>query len=163
MRTSTANATRFVLLAMFAPLVAACTTTSNTPAPTGAAAQAPAPVAIQMPAMPQFVRSNVDQALAGPCITAAANRYFIPEKVISAVNTRSGSGGNTDVILKVDSRDAVCSISANGTVRSVVDTSPMSADQMAANEAARKAASAPKATAKPAAAKKAPAKKKAAS
>lgn len=158
MRTSTGTATRFVLLAMFAPLVAACTTTSTTtPAPTTAAAQAPAPVAIQMPKFPQFARSNVDSSLANPCITAAANRYYIPEKVISAVDSRSGGGGNTEVILKVDSRDVVCSISANGAVRSISDVSPMSADQRAANEAARNApAVAPKAAAP---AKKAPTKK----
>lgn len=158
MRTSTGTATRFVLLAMFAPLVAACTTTSTTtPAPTTAAAQAPAPVAMQLPSLPQFTRSNVAPELANPCITAAANRYYIPEKVVTAVDTRSGGGGNTDVMLKVDSRDAVCSISANGAVRSVVDVSPMSADQRAANEAARNApVVAPKAAAP---AKKAPAKK----
>lgn len=160
MRTSTGNAKRLVLLAMFAPLVAACTTTSTTtPAPTTVAAQAPAPVATQMPSFPQFVRSNVAPELANPCITAAANRYYIPESVITAVDSRSGGGGNTDVILKVDSRDARCSISANGTVRSVVDTSPMSADQRAANEAASKAPAAPAA----APAKKAAAKQKKAS
>ncbi|MCF7672548.1 hypothetical protein KQ944_12985 [Bacillus subtilis] len=161
MRTSTGNAKRLVLLAMFAPLVAACTTTSGTPtpSPTTAAAQAPAPVASQLPSFPQLVRSNVAPELANPCITAAANRYFIPERVITAVDSRSGGGGNTDVILKVDSRDARCTISANGTVRSVVDTSPMSADQRAANEAAAKAASAPAAVP----AKKAAAKQKKAS
>ena len=160
MRTSTGNAKRLVLLAMFAPLVAACTTTSTTtPAPTTVAAQAPAPVATQMPSFPQFVRSNVAPELANPCITAAANRYYIPERVITAVDSRSGGGGNTDVILKVDSRDARCSISANGTVRSVVDTSPMSADQRAANDAASKAPAAPAATP----AKKAAAKQKKAS
>ena len=160
MRTSTGNAKRLVLLAMFAPLVAACTTTSTTtPAPTTVAAQAPAPVATQMPSFPQFVRSNVAPELANPCITAAANRYYIPERVITAVDSRSGGGGNTDVILKVDSRDARCSISANGTVRSVVDTSPMSADQRAANEAASKAPAAPAA----APAKKTAAKQKKAS
>ncbi|MDM7851204.1 hypothetical protein [Pseudochrobactrum kiredjianiae] len=160
MRTSTGNAKRLVLLAMFAPLVAACTTTSTTtPAPTTVAAQAPAPVATQMPSFPQFVRSNVAPELANPCITAAANRYYIPESVITAVDSRSGGGGNTDVILKVDSRDARCSISANGTVRSVVDTSPMSADQRAANEAASKAPAAPAA----APAKKTAAKQKKAS
>ncbi|HWD11767.1 hypothetical protein P8H26_00330 [Pseudochrobactrum sp. sp1633] len=162
MRTSTGSAKRFVLLAMFAPLVAACTTTSNTtPAPTTAAAQAPVPVASQMPSFPQFVRSNVAPELANPCITAAANRYYIPERVITAVDSRPGGGGNTDVILKVDSRDARCTISANGTVRSVVDTSPMSADQRAANEAAANAPAV--APAKAAPAKKASAKQKKAS
>lgn len=151
MRTSTAK--RFVLLAMFAPLVAACTTTSKT---TPASTTTAAPVVAQLPSFPQLVRSNVDAKLANPCITAAANRYYIPERVITAVDSRSGAGGNTDVILKVDSRDARCTISANGTVRSIVDTSPMSADQRAANEAAAKA-SASQATAP---AKKASAKQK---
>ncbi len=151
MRTSTGTAKRFVLLAMFAPLVAACTTTSGTtPAPTGAAAQAPAPAAVQMPSFPQLVRSNVAPELANPCITAAANRYFIPERVVTAVDSRPAGGGNTDVILKVDSRDARCTVSANGTVRTVVDTSPMSADQRAANEAAAKAPAAPAKAAEPA-------------
>jgi hypothetical protein len=140
MRTSTGSAKRFVLLAMLAPLVAACTTTSNTtPAPTTSAAQAPAPVAVQMPSLPQFVRSDVAPELANPCISAAAGRYFIPERVVTAIDSRPAGGGNTDVILKVDSRDVRCTVSANGSVRSVVDTSPMSADQRAANEAAAKA------------------------
>lgn len=155
MRTSTGNAKRLVLLAMFAPLVAACTTTSTTtPAPTTAAAQAPAPVATQLPSFPQLVRSNVAPELANPCISAAAGRYFIPERVVTAIDSRPAGGGNTDVILKVDSRDVRCTVSANGSVRSVVDTSPMSADQRAANEAAAKApAATPAAPAKKAAAK----------
>ncbi|WP_439272145.1 hypothetical protein [Pseudochrobactrum sp. HB0163] len=163
MRTSTGTAKRFVLLAMFAPLVAACTTTSGTtPAQNGASAQtqtqAPTSAAVQMPNFAPLVRKNVAPELANPCITAAANRYFIPERVVTAVDSRPAGGGNTDVILKVDSRDARCTISANGTVRSVVDTSPMSADQRAANEAAARAASAPAKAAAPV--KKAPAKQK---
>jgi len=66
----------------------------------------------------------------------------LPERVISAVNSRPGAGGGTDVDLKVDLRTAVCQVSANGSVRSVVDTSPKSADQIAAEAAAAQAASA---------------------
>ncbi|MCY1312568.1 hypothetical protein D9M70_629990 [compost metagenome] len=65
----------------------------------------------------------------------------MPERVISAVNSRPGAGGGTDVDLKVDLRTAVCQVSANGSVRSVIDTSPKSADQVAAEAAAAQAAS----------------------
>ncbi|MFK4823430.1 hypothetical protein ACI0FM_01305 [Paenochrobactrum sp. BZR 588] len=106
------------------------------------------------------VTKYVDPALADACITAAANKYFLPEKVISAVDTRPGSAGGTDVIMKVDLRSAVCSVNAKGGVRSVVDTTPMSADQAAANAAAA-AASANKAPAKKAEVVKASAKGKA--
>lgn len=139
MRACSQSANRFILLAIMAPLLAACTTTGGSSVkPAGNAVQAPAPVKSTMPRFPKFIRSDVDPALSGPCVIAAANKYYLPEKVIHAVNTRPGNGGNTDVILAVDVRSAVCSVSANGNVRSVVDTTPRSADQVAADEAARK-------------------------
>lgn len=133
MHTGSGSAKRFVLLAMLAPIVAACTTTSTTTPDTKAAE---AQSSSQRLSFGSFARSNVEPELAKPCITAAANRYYIPERVITAVDSRAGRGGNKEVMLKVDLRDARCTISANGTVRSIVDTSPMSADQKAANEAA---------------------------
>lgn len=135
--------TRFFLLAMLAPLVAACTTTEPVKPGTAqsqipVASSNPLPRLLSMPAPVKYV----DSALAQPCITAAANKYFLPEKVISAVDSRPGANGGTDVVLKVDLRSAVCSVSAKGGVRSVVDTSPKSADQVAAEAAAANAAAA---------------------
>lgn len=144
--------TRFILLAMIAPLVAACTTTTAPKGTTDATqpkAQMPISGSASSSGFFAPVTKYVEPSLADPCITAAANKYFLPEKVISAVDSRSGAAGGTDVILKVDLRSAVCSVTAKGTVRSVVDTTPMSADQAAANAAAAAAsASASKAPAK---------------
>ncbi|GAA0601389.1 hypothetical protein [Paenochrobactrum glaciei] len=155
--------TRFIILAMIAPLVAACTTTTAPKGTTGATqpkAQMPISGSASSSGFFAPVTKYVEPSLADPCITAAANKYFLPEKVISAVDSRSGAAGGTDVILKVDLRSAVCSVTAKGTVRSVVDTTPMSADQAAANAAAA-AAAANKAPAKKAEVVKASAKGKA--
>ncbi len=81
--------------------------------------------------------NSVAVSLAQPCITAAANKYFLPERVISAVRSRSGANGGTDVDLKVDVRTAFCQLTAKGRVRAIIDTSPKSADQAAAEAAAR--------------------------
>ncbi|WP_348770228.1 hypothetical protein [Brucella pituitosa] len=81
--------------------------------------------------------NSVAVSLAQPCITAAANEYFLPERVISAVRSRSGANGGTDVDLKVDVRTAVCQLTAKGRVRAIIDTSPKSADQAAAEAEAR--------------------------
>lgn len=154
--------TRFILLAMIAPLVAACTTTTAPKGTTDATqpkAQMPISGSASSSGFFAPVTKYVEPSLADPCITAAANKYFLPEKVISAVDSRSGAAGGTDVILKVDLRSAVCSVTAKGTVRSVVDTTPMSADQAAANAAAA-AAAANKAPAKKAEVVKASAKGK---
>ncbi|MBC2885820.1 hypothetical protein H7Q97_10480 [Ochrobactrum sp. CM-21-5] len=137
---------RFLVIAMLAPLAAACTTTTPTATAPG---KTEAPVSAPTISLPRFVpTSYVDPALAQPCITAAANKYFLPERVISAVNSRPGANGGTDVDLKVDLRTAVCQLTAKGGVRAVIDTSPKSADQVAAEAAAAKAsasaASAPK-------------------
>ena len=76
----------------------------------------------------------VDAALAVPCQEAAGDKYFMdPERVI-AVSSNS-AGKNTEVFLKVDTRDALCTLNAKGKVVSLVDTSPKSADQIAAEEA----------------------------
>ena len=153
--------TRFILLAMIAPLVAACTTTAPTGTTDATQPKAQMPISGSTSSSGFFapVTKYVEPSLADPCITAAANKYFLPEKVISAVDSRSGAAGGTDVILKVDLRSAVCSVTAKGTVRSVVDTTPMSADQAAANAAAA-AAAANKAPAKKAEVVKASAKGK---
>ncbi len=130
---------RFFAIAMLAPLAAACTTTAPV-ATTPGITESPVPAA--SPSFSNFIPApvrSVDYALAQPCITAAANKYFLPEKAISAVDSRPGANGGTDVDLKVDLRTAVCSLTANGGVRSVVDTSPKSADQVAAEAAAARA------------------------
>lgn len=128
--------TRVMLLAMIAPLMAACTTTTTSSSDTQTRTQMPISGSGSSSGFFAPLRKYVDPALADPCIVAAANKYFLPEKVISAVDTRPGAAGGTDVIMKVDLRSAVCSVNANGRVRSVVDTTPMSADQAAANAAA---------------------------
>ena len=100
------------------------------------------------PAVP--LRPAVDAALAVPCQEAAGDKYFMdPERVIALSSNPAGK--NTDVYLKVDSRDARCTVNAKGKVLSLVDTSPKSADQMAAEElkAAEAAGGAVKKPAKP--------------
>lgn len=144
---------RFLAIAMLAPLAAACTTTVPTSTPTPG--KTDAPVSASTISLPRFTpTSYVDPALAQPCITAAANKYFLPERVISAVNSRPGAAGGTDVDLKVDLRTAVCQVTAKGGVRAVIDTSPKSADQVAAEAAAAKADAAAAAQPKKAKAKK---------
>lgn len=136
----TRNGARLFVIAMLAPLAAACTTTTQNATVPG---KSEAPVAASSVSFPRFVPTySVDLSLAQPCITAAANKYFLPERVISAVNSRPGAGGGTDVDLKVDLRTAVCQLSASGSVRSIIDTSPKSADQVAAEAAAAQTASA---------------------
>ncbi len=142
-------AARFVFIAALAPL-AACSTMSDAPPAPGAAARTDAPVPSSGGSLPSFLSApvrSVDSSLAQPCIAAAANKYFLPEKAISAVGSRPGANGGTDVDLKVDLRTAVCQVSKGGGVRGVYDTSPKSADQIAAEAAAAKggdAATAPK-------------------
>ncbi|WP_422718078.1 hypothetical protein [Falsochrobactrum tianjinense] len=130
---------RFLVIAMLAPLAAACTTSARTPTPPGLSE---APVTAPTISARRFIpTSTVAPALAQPCITSAANKYFLPERAISAVNSRPRAGGGTDVDLQVDLRTAVCQVSSNGLVRAVIDTSPKSADQIAAEAAAAKAKS----------------------
>ena len=79
------------------------------------------------------VRPAVDASLAVPCQEAAGDKYFMdPGRVIAL--SSSPAGKNTDVYLKVDSRDARCTVNAKGKVVSLVDTSPKSADQLAAED-----------------------------
>ena len=141
---------RFFAIAMLAPLAAACTTTAPVAITPG---KTDSPVPAASSSLPSFIPTpvkTVDYSLAQPCITAAANKYFLPEHAISAVDSRPGANGGTDVDLKVDLRTAVCQLTAKGGVRAVIDTSPKSADQVAAEAAAAKAdadaASAPKKT-----------------
>ncbi|MEP7454962.1 hypothetical protein [Phyllobacterium sp. SB3] len=88
--------------------------------------------------MPTFapVRPPVDAALADPCISAAATKYFLAENHITAIDAEPIGGGINQVRLKADIRDAMCTVTDKGKVRSVVDTMPKSADQVAAEEAA---------------------------
>lgn len=83
-----------------------------------------------------FVKNNVDPTMARACAIAAANRYYLPTRVITAVDSAKAVDGATVVKLKVDLRDAVCTVNPSGSIRSVIDTSPKSADQIAAEQAA---------------------------
>ena len=120
------------IVAGFALSVTGCTTTQNqttaTNSLTTAVASNPAP---KFPSFTAPTRS-VAPDLAQACINSAANKYFLPTRVIKAVDSRKPGDGSTQVILKVDLRDAVCTVSAGGVVKSVIDTSPKSADQIAA-------------------------------
>lgn len=120
---------RIAPLAILIPL-AACSTTSEPN--------------MRPSIMPTFapVRPPVDAALADPCISAAASKYFLAEHHITAIDAQPIGGGVNQVRLKADIRDALCTVTDKGKVRSVVDTMPKSADQVAAEEAAaaRKAA-----------------------
>nr|WP_236016045.1 hypothetical protein [Brucella endophytica] len=143
------------MLTLLAPL-AACSTASQKPVPvvaapaktnaakaTAAAKPSPARTFNPLGALTQPLRGDVDPTLARACVSAAADKYYLPESVITPLDSRSAGGGNTAVTLKVDLRDALCTVGANGSVRSVVDTSPKSADQIAAEEAAAKKAAMP--------------------
>ena len=77
----------------------------------------------------------VDPAVGDPCTEAAMAKYFIgPERV--TLLGASPQGGSTAVRMKADTRDALCLVSAKGTVISLTDTTPKSANQIAAEEAA---------------------------
>lgn len=77
---------RFLAIAMLAPLAAACTTT--VPTTTATPGKTDAPISAPTISLPRFTpTAYVDPALAQPCITAAANKYFLPEHAISAVNS----------------------------------------------------------------------------
>lgn len=82
---------------------------------------------------------SVDPAMANACIISAANKYYLPTRVIRAVDSNKAVDGSTVVSLKVDIRDAVCNITKSGIVRSVNDTTPKSADQVAAEQQAANA------------------------
>jgi hypothetical protein len=92
------------------------------------------------------VRPAVDAAVAVPCQEAAGDKYFMDPDRVAAVSSNS-VGKSTQVYLKVDTRDALCTVSDKGKVLSLVDTSPKSADQIAAEEL--KAAEAAGGTIKP--------------
>lgn len=87
--------------------------------------------------VPQFSAArSVDPVMAKACIISAANKYYLPTRVIHAADTQKGVDGSTVIRLKVDIRDALCSITKSGTVRSVVDVSPKSDDQIEAEKLA---------------------------
>jgi hypothetical protein len=99
----------------------------------------------------------VDPAVGDPCTEAAMAKYFIgPERV--TLLGASPQGGSTAVRMKADVRDALCLVSAKGTVISLTDTTPKSANQIAAEETAAAAKAA--GTVEPAAAAPKPVKKK---
>ena len=128
MRMPTNLLSRIAPLAILVPL-AACSTTAGQPP--------------MVPMIPTFapIRPPVDSKLADPCIAAAATKYFLAESNIKATDVEPIGGGVNQVRLKADIRDAMCTVTDKGKVRSVVDTMPKSADQAAADEAAaRKAA-----------------------
>jgi hypothetical protein len=114
---------RIAPLAILIPLAACSTTSEPNMRPT---------------IMPTFapIRPPVDAALADPCISAAASKYFLTENHITAVDAEPIGGGVNQVRLKADIRDAMCTVTDKGKVRSIVDTMPKSADQVAAEEAA---------------------------
>lgn len=114
---------RIAPLAILVPLAACSTTSEPNMRPT---------------IMPTFapVRPPVDAALADPCISAAASKYFLTENHITAVDAEPIGGGVNQVRLRADIRDAMCTVTDKGKVRSIVDTMPKSADQVAAEEAA---------------------------
>lgn len=74
----------------------------------------------------------VNPDMARACVNTGANKYYMPTNAIRAVNSQKLSNGSTQVTMKVDARDAICTISASGNVISFVDTTPKSADQVAA-------------------------------
>ncbi len=82
---------------------------------------------------PAPVVSQVDNDIAVACQEAAGDKYFMDSGLVTAISS-SKDGSNTVVALKVDTRDALCTLNAKNKVISVVDTSPKSADQMAAEE-----------------------------
>lgn len=82
---------------------------------------------------PTPVVSHVDNDIAVACQEAAGDKYFMDSGLVTAISS-SKEGANTVVVLKVDTRDALCTLNAKGKVTSVVDTSPKSADQIAAEE-----------------------------
>ncbi len=77
--------------------------------------------------------SQVDNDVAVACQEAAGDKYFMDSGLVTAISS-SKDGSNTVVVLKVDSRDALCTLNGKNKVISIIDTSPKSADQMAAEE-----------------------------
>lgn len=129
MRLPTNPLSRIAALAVLIPL-AACSTTGEPN---------------MMPTIPTFapIRPPVNSALAEPCISAAATKYFLSESNIKAVDVEAVGGGVNQVRLKADLRGAMCTVTDKGKVRSVVDTMPKSADQVAAEQAAAQKAANP--------------------
>lgn len=107
---------RGLALAAVVPL-AACTTSGP-----GGAPMAPA--------------SAVEPVLADPCIKAASMKYYVLPYRASALSAER-KGRVYEVTMKVDVRDALCTVTPKGKVISLVDTTPKSADQIAAEEKAK--------------------------
>lgn len=109
---------------------------------------------------PAPVVSQVDNDIAVACQEAAGDKYFMDSGLVTAISS-SKDGSNTVVVLKVDSRDALCTLNGKNKVISVVDTSPKSADQIAAEEQRAADIASGKVPAKPVATAKKVKKKKA--
>jgi hypothetical protein len=102
-------------------------------APTEKKPDAGSPIGGLFGGAPAPMMSHVDNELAVACQEAAGDKYFMDPNLVTAMSS-SSDGGNTLVVLKVDSRDALCTLSGKGKVISIVDTSPKSAEQTAAEE-----------------------------
>lgn len=85
---------------------------------------------------PQISAPSVDPTLATACANAASAKYFVAPERARAVSFQK-KGGVYEVTMKVDTRDALCTVTSAGSVSSVVDTTPMSADQIAAEKKAQ--------------------------
>ena len=106
--------------------LAGCETSGPTAAPVAAA---PVPVVI-------------DPAIGNPCTEAAMAKYFIAQDRVVLLSATPQAGA-TSVVMKADTRDAVCVVNTKGKVVTITDTTPKSANQIAAEEAAATAAANP--------------------
>lgn len=85
---------------------------------------------------PQASSPAIDPTLATACANAASAKYFVAPERARAISAEK-KGGVYEVTMKVDTRDALCTVTSAGSVSSLVDTTPMSADQLAAEKKAQ--------------------------
>ena len=85
---------------------------------------------------PQASAPAVEPTLAAACANAASQKYFVAPERARAVSAEKKNGAY-EVTMKVDTRDALCSVTSKGSVTSVVDVTPKSADQIAAEKKAQ--------------------------
>jgi hypothetical protein len=76
---------------------------------------------------------TVSENIADPCRNATGDKYFIDPNRVGVVSSVQ-QGSQTLVIMKADTRDALCTLNKKNKVVSIVDTSPKSADQVLAEE-----------------------------
>jgi hypothetical protein len=79
------------------------------------------------------VASSVPSTLATPCIDAASQKYYMLPDRVRALSAEK-KGRDYEVTMSVDTRSALCTVSTKGSVVSVIDTTPESADQIAADK-----------------------------